>query len=95
MLFNVTETRLVIGRINVLPGEKVPAVPMTKKEEAGIEALKKKGFLAEKPGVHKSEVAPKATEAPKVAEATKVEASKAESPKPSADDKKAPAKKSD
>ena len=64
MLVNVTDTRIVIGRINVLPGEKVPAVALTSKEDASIKRLVAAGYLAEKPGVHKSE----AVTAPKQAE---------------------------
>ena len=58
MLVNVTDTRIVIGRINVLPGEKVPAVALTSGEEASIKRLVAAGFLAEKPCVHKSEAKP-------------------------------------
>lgn len=58
MLVNKTNSRIVVGRFTILPGEKVPALPMTDKEARGIEKLKARGFLIEKPNVHKSEAVP-------------------------------------
>lgn len=48
MLINTSNGRLVIGRFSILPGDKLPAVPLTAEEIAGVDALKKKGLLVEK-----------------------------------------------
>jgi hypothetical protein len=74
MLVNVTKSRLVIGRFSVIPGEKVPALPMTAAEAADVRRLTEMGFLVEQPNVHKSEAAPqKPAEPRKPAEPEKAE----------------------
>ena len=83
MFVNVTKSRLVIGRFSVLPGEKVPAVTMTAKENAGVQHFLKKGYLVEKPNVHKSEAVPQKEVNEKVAKAAEkkpVEAKPADKP---------------
>jgi len=77
MLVNVTNSRIVVGRISVLPGEKVPSVALTAKEEAGIKKLVSRGYLEEKPGVHKSQAVKQEEVVAKVAAAVAEEAKKA------------------
>lgn len=49
MLINVTDSRLVVGRMNILPGEKVPALPLSEAEQAAVNKLVKERKLVEKP----------------------------------------------
>lgn len=49
MLINITDSRLVIGHMNILPGEKVPALPLTSEQQADVDRLVKSGKLVEKP----------------------------------------------
>ena len=79
MLVNVTKAPLVVGRFRILPGDKVPALAMTAKEEAGIARMKERGFLQEKTGMHKSEVVPQ--KAPEVKPAAEEKPSKKEKEK--------------
>ncbi len=48
MLLNVTQSRLVIGRFTILPGEKVPAFALTDTEAKAVQDFLNRGFLAEK-----------------------------------------------
>lgn len=48
MLINTGSTRLVIGRISIMPGEKVPTFPLTGAEAAEVKRLTQKGVLVEK-----------------------------------------------
>lgn len=48
MLINNGSSRLVIGRISILPGEKVPTFPLTGAEAAEVKRLTEKGVLVEK-----------------------------------------------
>ncbi len=48
MLLNITQSRLVIGRFTILPGEKVPAVALTDTEAKAVQDFLNRGFLAEK-----------------------------------------------
>lgn len=48
MLINVTQSRLVIGRFNILPGEKLPAFELTGAEAEAVEKFKSKGKLVER-----------------------------------------------
>lgn len=45
MLINVSTSRLVIGRISIVPGAEVPAMAYTEKETAAIDKFTKLGFL--------------------------------------------------
>lgn len=47
MLINKGAGRLVIGRFSILPGDKLPAVPLTSAEAADVEKMKRKGVLVE------------------------------------------------
>ena len=88
MLVNATNSRLVIGRFSLLPGEKVPTVSLTEAEVASVEKWKKYGYLAEKPSVRKSEVAPAPAPEPEKSVEKKAPASEPEKPV----EKKAPKK---
>lgn len=48
MLLNVTQSRLVIGRFTILPGDKVPAFALTDVEAKAVEDFCNRGFLVEK-----------------------------------------------
>lgn len=48
MLLNVTQSRLVIGRFTILPGDKVPAFALTDAEAKAVEDFCNRGFLVEK-----------------------------------------------
>jgi len=48
MYINLTKTTVRVGRLSVLPGEKVPAVHLTAAEQAAIDYLVAKKVLAVK-----------------------------------------------
>lgn len=48
MYINLTKTTVRVGRLSVLPGEKVPAVHLTAAEQAAIDHLVAKKVLAVK-----------------------------------------------
>lgn len=48
MLLNVTQSRLVIGRFTILPGEKVPDFALTDTEAKAVQNFLNRGFLVEK-----------------------------------------------
>lgn len=52
MLINATNSRLVIGRFSILPGEKVPTFQLTGEEAAAVDKFKSTGRLVEKPGAN-------------------------------------------
>lgn len=86
MLVNVTQSRLVVGRINILPGDKVPPFTRTDAEEKGIQRFVKRGYLVEKqqkPVVQqKPKPKPKVEDVkPKSEDVKPVEQSKPEMPK--------------
>lgn len=57
MLINTGATRLVIGRISIMPGEKVPTFPLTGAEAAEVKRLTQKGVLVEKGAPRQAAVA--------------------------------------
>lgn len=58
MLINITQSRLVIGRFTILPGDKVPAFALTDAETKAVQDFADRGFLAEKE-IPKPQPAPK------------------------------------
>ncbi len=66
MLVNTGSSRLVIGRLSILPGEKVPPVALTSEEQKAVAEFARKGMLKEMGAASqpKPEPAP-APEAPK------------------------------
>lgn len=47
MFVNCTPAPIVLGRFHILPGAKVPAVPLTDQEQTALTRLKNKGMLRE------------------------------------------------
>lgn len=79
MYINLTKTTVRVGRLSVLPGDKVPAVRLTAAEQAAIDHLVAKKILAVKEAPAK---APAPVEVPAPAPAPVVEEKPAEEPAP-------------
>lgn len=79
MLVNTGKTRVVIGRLSILPGEKVPPVALTAEESEAIAAFAHAGIFKEVGSASKPEPAP-VVEAPKPQETPVVEAPVFEEP---------------
>lgn len=72
MLINTGKTRVVIGRLSILPGEKVPPVALTAEESEAIAAFAHAGIFKEVGSASKPEPSP-VVEAATVVEAPVVE----------------------